>query len=128
VTTTCHIHPTAPATHTADMPTQSKQPDGRYREDVPLCPACADRIEGIGFEVTTRLDRDTMNDDQGPADEQGPPPFRSDLRAALARDTPAFAPQARSGSRFGTQLRAALARTHDGPRKRVDPDGPGEAS
>ncbi|MCK9928789.1 hypothetical protein MXD62_16665 [Frankia sp. Mgl5] len=47
----CNIHPEAPATHTATMPSGHKQPDGTYTERVPLCGPCADRIAAIGFSV-----------------------------------------------------------------------------
>ncbi len=45
---TCTNHPAVKATHTADMPSAVKQPDGRYSELVPLCDACAVRIAAIG--------------------------------------------------------------------------------
>ncbi|MEX5637439.1 hypothetical protein [Parafrankia sp. FMc2] len=50
----CRNHPTSPATHTAVMPAQAKQPDGSYDEHVPLCPTCAVRIGTIGFPVEQR--------------------------------------------------------------------------
>ncbi|OHV46628.1 hypothetical protein BBK14_01915 [Parafrankia soli] len=50
----CKNHPTMPATHTALMPAQAKQPDGTYDESVPFCATCAVRIGAIGFPVTAR--------------------------------------------------------------------------
>lgn len=59
----CTNHPTLSATHTADM-AKSTPP---YREDVPLCAACAERIQGIGFTITERDSSPPREDDREPA-------------------------------------------------------------
>jgi hypothetical protein len=48
----CRNHPETPATHSAEMPVSTKQPDGSYIEAVPLCGPCAERINTIGFRIT----------------------------------------------------------------------------
>jgi hypothetical protein len=40
----CQNHPDLEATHTAEMPCATRP----YREHVPLCTPCADRITAIG--------------------------------------------------------------------------------
>lgn len=50
----CTNHADREATHTAAMKVATKQPDGSYSTDMPLCSDCAPRIELIGFKITQR--------------------------------------------------------------------------
>lgn len=45
---TCRNHPHEPATHDVEMAAPTKQADGSYRQLVPLCERCAERVARLG--------------------------------------------------------------------------------
>lgn len=49
----CRNHPDRMATHTAQMPTGQRQPDGSYTDTVPFCAECAPRIQTLGWTIVS---------------------------------------------------------------------------
>lgn len=48
---TCRNHPDRPATRSARMAAATKQPDGTYFEDIPLCGPCGTNMAALGVAV-----------------------------------------------------------------------------